>query len=249
MLIHQVKELRSFGQNALGELRNLISDLRPPQLDDLGLAAALRWYVQSYEQRRQIAMHFRVEGDDSGLPAEYRTVLFRIAQEALTNIAKHAQATSAEVRLAVELRAVRLDVRDDGCGFDPQLVAKLETDRQAGWGLVGIRERALLLGGDCRIDTSPGAGTHLQVTVPLPDKIAAAIPAEPANEDECRTGIITEQGLTQKSQSGKDDDKTYECATTGQTAAGGRPSHRAFRAAHAVPRRAHDDDRGGSGQR
>ncbi len=184
VLIHQVKELRSFGQNALGELRNLISDLRPPQLDDLGLAAALRWYVQSYEQRRQIAMHFRVEGDDSRLPAEYRTVLFRIAQEALTNIAKHAQATSAEVSLAVERHEVRLDVRDDGCGFDPQLVAKLETDRQAGWGLVGIRERALLLGGVCRIDTSPGAGTHLQVTVPLPDRIAAAVPAIPANEDE-----------------------------------------------------------------
>jgi signal transduction histidine kinase len=189
VLIHQVKELRSFGQNALGELRNLISDLRPPQLDDLGLAAALRWYVQAYAQRRNIAAQFRVEGDDSRLPPEYRTVLFRIAQEALTNIAKHAVATSAEVVLLVEPHLVRLDVSDDGRGFDPRLVAQLETDRQAGWGLVGIRERALLLGGESRIDTAPGAGTHLQVTVPLPAEIGAGPvsqgvePVEPAEED------------------------------------------------------------------
>jgi len=189
VLIHQVKELRSFGQNALGELRNLISDLRPPQLDDLGLAAALRWYVQAYAQRRDIAVQFRVEGDDSRLPPEYRTVLFRIGQEALTNIAKHAEATSAEVILLVGPDRVRLDVSDDGRGFDPQLVAQLETDRQAGWGLVGIRERALLLGGECRIDTAPGAGTHLQVMVPLPAAIGAGpVPTaaealEPAEED------------------------------------------------------------------
>jgi signal transduction histidine kinase len=189
VLIHQVKELRSFGQNALGELRNLISDLRPPQLDDLGLAAALRWYVQAYAQRRDIAVQFRVEGDDSRLPPEYRTVLFRIGQEALTNIAKHAEATSAEVILLVGPERVRLDVSDNGRGFDPQLVAQLETDRQAGWGLVGIRERALLLGGECRIDTAPGAGTHLQVMVPLPAALGAGpVPTaaealEPAEED------------------------------------------------------------------
>jgi signal transduction histidine kinase len=178
VLIHQVKELRSFGQNALGELRNLISDLRPPQLDDLGLAAALRWYGQGYEQRRGIALSLHVEGDDSRVPVEYRTVLFRIAQEALTNIAKHAAATSVEIRLAVSSGEVRLGVRDDGCGFDPQLLSRLESEHQAGWGLVGIRERAMLLGGRLQIETAPGAGTHLQVTVPLPDAIGAGIVAE-----------------------------------------------------------------------
>jgi signal transduction histidine kinase len=178
VLIHQVKELRSFGQNALGELRNLISDLRPPQLDDLGLAAALRWYIQGYAQRRQIALSLQVDGDDSRIPNEYRTVLFRIAQEALTNIAKHAEATSVEVCLSAGPNEVRLDVRDNGCGFDPQLLSRLESERQAGWGLVGIRERAMLLGGRLQIETAPGAGTHLQVTVPLPDAIGAGIVAE-----------------------------------------------------------------------
>jgi signal transduction histidine kinase len=168
VLIPQVKELRTFGQNALGELRNIISDLRPPQLDDLGLAAALRWYIQAYEQRRRIAVQFQVEGDDALLPAEYGAVLFRIAQEALTNIAKHAEADNVEVALQITPLQVQLDVRDDGQGFDAQLVNKLENDRAAGWGLVGIRERAMLLGGRCVIDTAPGAGTHLQVAVPLP---------------------------------------------------------------------------------
>jgi signal transduction histidine kinase len=175
VLIPQIKELRTFGQNALGELRNIISDLRPPQLDDLGLAAALRWYIQSYEQRRGIDVRFHVEGDDTPVPPEYRTVLFRIAQEALTNIAKHAEAEHAEVSLQITPLQVQLDVSDDGVGFDAQLISKLESERPAGWGLVGIRERAMLLGGRAAIDTAPGAGTHLQITVPLPAAVSSAL--------------------------------------------------------------------------
>jgi signal transduction histidine kinase len=182
VLIHQVKELRSFGQNALGELRNLISDLRPPQLDDLGLAAALRWYVQAYAERRGLPVQFHAEGDDSRVPTEYSTVLFRIAQEALTNIAKHAEATAVEVSLLVDAREVRLAVHDNGRGFDPELVARLEAERQGGWGLVGIRERTLLLRGTCRIDTLPGGGTHLQIAVPLPAGQAAGQAAGRAPE-------------------------------------------------------------------
>jgi signal transduction histidine kinase len=179
VLIPQVKELRTFGQNALGELRNLISDLRPPQLDDLGLAAALRWYIQAYEKRRAITVQFRIEGDDNRVPAEYRTVLFRIVQEALTNIAKHAEAENAEVALQITALQVQVDVRDDGQGFDAQLLSKLESERTAGWGLVGIRERAMLLGGHCTIDTAPGAGTHLQISVPLPAAVHAAVTPMP----------------------------------------------------------------------
>jgi signal transduction histidine kinase len=175
VLIPQVKELRTFGQSALGELRNIISDLRPPQLDDLGLAAALRWYIQAYEQRRRISVRFSAEGEDGVLPGEYRAVLFRIAQEALTNIAKHAQAENVDVTLQISPLEVQLDIRDDGQGFDAGLVRKLENERPAGWGLVGIRERAMLLGGLCIIDTAPGAGTHLQVTVPLPAVVNSAL--------------------------------------------------------------------------
>ena len=166
-LAEQVRELRYFAQNALGELRTIISDLRPPQLDELGLAAALRWYVQSYVRRRKIDAAFTAEGDDSRLPADYRTVLFRIAQEALTNIAKHAHATQISVTLQVYPDEVVIGVTDNGAGFDPALPDHLADQPTVGWGIVGMRERALLLGGKCTIETAPGAGTRVRVVAPL----------------------------------------------------------------------------------
>ena len=115
----QIKELRSFSTIALGELRQIISDLRPSQLDDLGLVAALQWYVQEFETRRSINTEFIVEGSGIRLPTEYETVLFRITQEALTNVAKHAQATTVTVTLQFSAAQICLTVEDDGRGFDP----------------------------------------------------------------------------------------------------------------------------------
>lgn len=166
-LAEQVRELRYFAQNALGELRTIISDLRPPQLDELGLAAALRWYVQSYARRRKVDAAFTAAGDDSRLQADYRTVLFRIAQEALTNIAKHAHATQISVTLQVYTDEVEIVVTDNGAGFDPTLPDHLADQPTVGWGIVGMRERALLLGGKCTIETAPGAGTRVRVVAPL----------------------------------------------------------------------------------
>ncbi len=166
-LAAQVKELRTFSQNALGELRNIISDLRPPQLDELGLGAALRWYAQAYSRRRSVPIDLVIEGNDDRLPADYRTVLFRIAQESLTNIAKHAHAEQVAVRLHVGEDAVELEIADDGIGFDPTLPDQLANQPGVGWGVVGMRERALLLGGACVIDTAPGKGTRVRVTAPL----------------------------------------------------------------------------------
>lgn len=166
-LASQVKELRTFAQNALGELRNIISDLRPPQLDELGLGAALRWYVQAYARRRAIPVDLVIEGSDDRLPADYRTVLFRIAQESLTNIAKHAHAEQIAVRLHIGETSVELEIADDGIGFDPTLPEQLASQPGVGWGVVGMRERALLLGGICIIHTGPGKGTRVQVTAPL----------------------------------------------------------------------------------
>jgi signal transduction histidine kinase len=166
-LVGQVRELRSFAQNALGELHAIISDLRPPQLDELGLAAALRWYVQSYASRRSIDARFSVSGDDRRLPPDYRTVLYRIAQEALTNVAKHAQATQVCVTLTVGADQVDIEIVDNGRGFDPALPNRLAGQPTAGWGIVGMRERALLLGGRCTIDTAPGAGARVAVAAPL----------------------------------------------------------------------------------
>jgi signal transduction histidine kinase len=164
--IEQIGELKSFSTNALGELRRIIADLRPSQLDDLGLVAALQWYTQDFEKRYAIPADFIVEGDRVRLPAEYETVLFRITQEALTNIARHADASHAAVKLEITPAGVCVIIKDDGRGFD--LEEMLQGDGVGGWGLLGIQERALLLGGRCDINSAPGRGTCIQVSVPLP---------------------------------------------------------------------------------
>jgi signal transduction histidine kinase len=163
--ISQVKELKSFSTNALGELRQIISDLRPSQLDDLGLTAALQWYVQEFEKRHGIRSELILDGTRCRLAPEYETVLFRITQEALNNVIKHAGASCASVKLEVLPTQACVTIEDDGHGFDVEKT--LRNQQRAGWGLVGIQERALLLGGRAEIDSKPGRGTRVRVSVPL----------------------------------------------------------------------------------
>jgi signal transduction histidine kinase len=163
--VEQVEELKSFSTSALGELRQIIADLRPSQLDDLGLAAAIQWYVQEFEKRYAIRTDFVAEGNRSRLPPEYETVLFRIVQEALTNIAKHANASWAVVRLENFPARVCVTIKDDGRGFD--LDEARRSEGRTGWGLLGIQERTRLLGGQYEIHSKPGRGTRIRVTVPV----------------------------------------------------------------------------------
>ncbi|RME69840.1 MAG: hypothetical protein D6784_17745 [Chloroflexi bacterium] len=162
----QIRDLQQFSANALGELRHIISDLRPSQLDDLGLVAALRWYIQNFERRTAIPARFILQGEEKRLVSEYETVLFRIAQEALTNIAKHAEATQVQVKLELLPRQVHLTIEDNGKGFNPEEILNQE-EQPVGWGLVGMIERAQLLGGICSLTSAPGQGTCVQVSIPL----------------------------------------------------------------------------------
>jgi signal transduction histidine kinase len=162
----QIGDLKAFTADALGELRRFIADLRPSQLDDLGLVAALQWYIQDFEDRYGIETALKIEGSRVRLAPEYETVLFRITQEALTNVAKHANASMARVNLKVLPTQVELTVQDNGRGFDPVEVLR-GADTQAGWGLLGIQERSSLLGGTYEIDSAPGKGTCVRVEVPL----------------------------------------------------------------------------------
>ncbi len=171
--INQIRELKVFGTNALGELRQLIADLRPPQLDDLGLVAALQWYIHAFEKRSSIQTNFGVTGQPIRLPSEYETIIFRITQEALTNIIKHAHALHAEVTLDMSPDKIQLSINDDGIGFDSTQVPG-DKGHRTGWGLLGIQERTLLLGGYCEIDTVPGQGTRIEVTIPLISEVKDA---------------------------------------------------------------------------
>ncbi len=161
-----VRDLREMSDQAIVELRNIMADLRPAQLDDLGLVPALRWYVRQY-QNRHPEIHVQLIADRSldRLPAQYETVLFRATQEALTNVARHAQATQVRLTLSRDSACVRLEVSDNGVGFDP--AAPPRHAPGSGLGLVGLRERAALVGGRCLVDSAPGQGTRVVIELPL----------------------------------------------------------------------------------
>jgi signal transduction histidine kinase len=156
-----LRQLEGLVARALDELQRLIADLRPSHLDDLGLPAALRWYAGEVQSRLPLNIAVEIDGEPRPIEPVANTALFRVAQEALTNVVKHAQATSATVRLSYLPSLVRLQVADDGCGFD----VRTQAQRPA-WGLLGMEERATLLGGNVVIQSQPGQGTRVEMTVP-----------------------------------------------------------------------------------
>lgn len=161
-----VRNLRELSSQAIVELRHIMADLRPAQLDDLGLVPALRWYVNQYQERHpELRTSFIAERLEQRLPSQYETVLFRTAQEALTNVARHAQASQVSVKLARVTDAVRLEVTDDGIGFDTNAPARHASG--SGMGLVGMRERVALVGGRCVVTAAPGGGVRVVVELPL----------------------------------------------------------------------------------
>ena len=139
-------------------------ELRPALLDDLGLAPALAATAEQYQRRLGIPVTFRAERLGGRLAPEAELVLYRIAQEALTNVAKHAEARRVAVELGPLQGRARLVVRDDGRGFDPAVVL---AERERGLGLFGMQERAALVGATLRLESRPGAGTRIQVDVDL----------------------------------------------------------------------------------
>lgn len=148
--------------------RRIASDLRPLMLDDLGLVPALEWLVQNMSQRAGIACDFSIDDPAVALPPAQSTAVFRIVQEALTNIAKHARATHAEVALRNEGSMLQIAISDDGVGFSADDPRKPES-----FGLLGLRERISLLRGTASIDSTPGRGTTIVVRLPLASPGAA----------------------------------------------------------------------------
>jgi signal transduction histidine kinase len=163
----QLLELKDLNAQALRELRDLIGNLRPSILDDMGLVPALKSQVGEFTERTGIEAGFRVTGHRQRLPDQTETVIFRIAQEALTNVAKHAQAEHAFVHVVFEEEQVQLVVTDNGRGFDPVAALRENGDQRRAWGLLGMQERVTLVGGECEIASQPGTGTTVRVVVPL----------------------------------------------------------------------------------
>jgi signal transduction histidine kinase len=163
------ERLRSLGHvatDAIEELDRLVLDLRPAQLDHLGLVATLRWYVARVRSQSGVETRLEVRGESRRMRPELETALFRIAQEALTNVVRHAGAAHAEVVLSFEPGLVSLEVSDDGAGFE----AEATNVASSSLGLIGMRERAQLVGGVLVVRSRPGEGTRLSVTVPLEEE-------------------------------------------------------------------------------
>jgi signal transduction histidine kinase len=148
------------------ELQEIIYDLRPSLLDDHGLIQALGWLADERLRNGGIAVTLETERAMAPIPHIQETVLFRIGQEAVTNIRKYAQAKTVRIGLVTYGGFVELEVRDDGIGFEPTDVLAVK-DKTRGWGLLGMRERASLLGGQLNIESSPGQGTCLRAVLPL----------------------------------------------------------------------------------
>ena len=163
----QARDLQQVATHALAEVRRLAWGLRPSVLDDLGLATALARYAADFGRTRGITVRVETSGlDDGRLAPSVETALYRIMQEALSNVARHAAATTVSVWLRRRQDAVVLIVDDDGCGFDSEQPPGPATAAR-GLGIHTMRERAAVLKGTFTIDSAPGRGTRLEVEIPL----------------------------------------------------------------------------------
>ncbi len=159
----KLSQSRSLAAQTLAELRKLIYDLRPEVLDQLGLVPALRSYVKSHLEAENIQTRVRFIGLEGRLPSQVEITLFRVIQEAVTNIVRHSGASVVNIEVVARKSVVTAAIEDNGRGFDVE--ATLESPES--WGLRGIRERVAVLGGELSIESGAGQGTRLQFRIPL----------------------------------------------------------------------------------
>lgn len=157
----KIETMRSLLDSTIGVARHVVSNLRPPALDH-GIIPAIEWLAEDFSLRWEIPCRLELDADDILLDDTRATALFRIVQESLTNVARHAKAGEVVISLGRQESLLRLSVLDDGCGFDPVEVAK-----KRGFGLQGMRERAIAFDGTMRVASTPGAGTSVTVELPL----------------------------------------------------------------------------------
>jgi len=163
----QLVDMKQMNAQVLQEVHNVIADLRPSILDNLGLLPALRGHIHTFEQRTGIQTQLLSQGKSARLKPDIETTVFRIVQESLTNVVRHARAGSVLIQVVFGERDVALSIHDDGRGFSVEQ-AMARADGRAAWGLLGIHERASLVGGVAEIISQPGQGTTVRVRIPDP---------------------------------------------------------------------------------
>jgi signal transduction histidine kinase len=162
---HKPLEARRLVDQMIDDLHRVIYDLRPSILDDLGLLPAIHWYAERLSSRG-VAVQFEFPETPPDLTPEARIAVYRVVQEALSNIERHAMADTVLVACNVSPTELTIEVEDDGTGFDPEEVRQPRENGQ-GLGLLGMRERLSLLGGTCTVESQPGQGTRVLIRLPL----------------------------------------------------------------------------------
>ncbi|HET6452095.1 MAG TPA: PAS domain S-box protein, partial [Spirochaetia bacterium] len=161
----KLDDIIGLGEDAIRSVQRISSDLRPRMLDDLGLAPSLDWLAGEFHRRTGLPCRLSVELPPAKIGTDTATSLYRVVQEALSNVARHSRARSADVRLAAENGHVVLSIRDDGVGISPAQASAPDS-----YGLIGARERIEELGGSLLVEGEPGKGTMLMARIPLPER-------------------------------------------------------------------------------
>lgn len=175
-------QLETMTSNALNEIQRIIANLRPAHLDDLGLAAAVRWFLNDVRTHTDVNIELNIEGNEVPVSDAIKITTYRVIQEATTNVLRHARAENFYVNIHYNQDHMDIEARDDGIGINPKV---LNQQHQQSWGLVGMQERVSLLDGEFRIDSAPGVGTKISISIPYqtPEKPLLAEIEVPTNDD------------------------------------------------------------------
>lgn len=171
-LAAKAAEVKKLIENSISVVRNMALLLRPSMLDDLGLVPALEWQAREVSKRTGVWVNVEAEGVSEDLAEGHKTCVYRIVQEALHNCVQHAEARHVKVAVRQQADRILLSIEDDGKGF--------RVERERGMGLIGIEERVGHVGGRLEVESAPGRGTSLRVTLPLAATTAARPAGQPA---------------------------------------------------------------------
>ena len=161
----QLQGITDMIAQVITSIRRISTQLRPAVLDDIGLVEAMKWQTDEFEKRYSIPVTAYFSDIPDNLQQTIAVALFRIYQETLTNIARHAEASHVEIRLTCDHQLLSLEVRDDGKGVDEEVIGSKRT-----LGLLGMQERALMIGGEFEFSSQPGKGTTIKISIPLDKK-------------------------------------------------------------------------------
>jgi signal transduction histidine kinase len=160
-LVSEVGHMSDLVSDGISTVRQVVSELRPNLLDDIGLAAAVKDHIRRFQHDTEIECVLAFPEENVPLDEQQSVTVFRIIQESLNNVAKHARASKVEISFMRDGNLLQLKISDNGIGFDPSL-------KEKSFGLLGIKERALMIGGTATISSAPGQGTRVMLNIPVP---------------------------------------------------------------------------------